>query len=337
MASEAPPITDHSEAIVADDDHDSAIGEEDEQLSSASLRSSIYNYQLENGRTYHALSQGKYILPNDAEEIDRLDTQHHHFRLTFFGRQYFSPGSETAKRVLDVGTGTGIWAIDFADDHPGAEVIGVDLSPIQPSFVPPNCQFEVDDIEHEWTWSKPFDYIFARMMVGSFGDWTAFVEKAYANLEPGGWLELIDCAFPLDSDDGTLLDSHELAKWDKMLVEGSQKLGRDFSAAKEHDKRLRDAGFINVEKKLFKWPTNPWPKSKALKEVGLWTLANIGAGLDAISMASLTRGLGMTKDEVLVYNSVVRKDLRNPKIHAYWPIIVAYGQKPPSSSKEESA
>jgi methylase of polypeptide subunit release factors len=33
--------------------------------------------------------------------------------------------------VLDIGTGTGIWAIDFADEHPEAEVIGTDLSPIQ--------------------------------------------------------------------------------------------------------------------------------------------------------------------------------------------------------------
>lgn len=28
-----------------------------------------------------------------------------------------------AKRILDVGTGTGIWAIDFADQHPDATVI----------------------------------------------------------------------------------------------------------------------------------------------------------------------------------------------------------------------
>jgi trans-aconitate methyltransferase len=33
------------------------------------------------------------------------------------------PGSNV-ERVLDVGTGTGIWAIEFADDHPEAEVKG---------------------------------------------------------------------------------------------------------------------------------------------------------------------------------------------------------------------
>jgi len=29
---------------------------------------------------------------------------------------------------------------DFGDKHPGTEVIGIDLSPIQPNWVPPNVQ-----------------------------------------------------------------------------------------------------------------------------------------------------------------------------------------------------
>jgi hypothetical protein len=38
---------------------------------------------------------------------------------------------ECFETVLDIGTGTGAWAIDFADEYPKAEVIGTDLSPIQ--------------------------------------------------------------------------------------------------------------------------------------------------------------------------------------------------------------
>lgn len=42
-----------------------------------------------------------------------------------------------------------------------------------------NCTFEIDDLEKEWTWSRPFDYIFSRMMVGSFADFSAFTNQAH--------------------------------------------------------------------------------------------------------------------------------------------------------------
>lgn len=38
-------------------------------------------------------------------------------------------------------TGTGNWAIDFADAYPMCDVLGTDLSPIQPQYVPVNCRY----------------------------------------------------------------------------------------------------------------------------------------------------------------------------------------------------
>jgi len=61
-------MADPPQSEVADefDDADSALGEDDEDLSStASIGSSILRYRQENGRTYHAYKDGKYLLPND--------------------------------------------------------------------------------------------------------------------------------------------------------------------------------------------------------------------------------------------------------------------------------
>ena len=42
--------------------------------------------------------------------------------LTLQGELGLCPKVDDAKRVLDVGTGSGIWAIDYADTHPESEV-----------------------------------------------------------------------------------------------------------------------------------------------------------------------------------------------------------------------
>jgi cyclopropane fatty-acyl-phospholipid synthase-like methyltransferase len=75
------------------------------------------------------------LLPNDEREQDRLDLQHHLFRLVLDGDLTYSKVNEP-QRILDVGTGTGVWAIDVGDLYPESEVLGVDLSPIQPTWTP---------------------------------------------------------------------------------------------------------------------------------------------------------------------------------------------------------
>ncbi|KAH6871398.1 S-adenosyl-L-methionine-dependent methyltransferase [Thelonectria olida] len=309
------------------DDGDSAFGEGDVFSATFSIRSRILKYREENGRTYHAYKDGKYLTPNDEQESHRLDLQHYLFLLTFGNKLYTCPAKHV-QRVLDVGTGTGLWAIAFADENPGARVVGIDLSPIQPSFVPPNLSFQIDDLEEDWVFSCKFDFVYCRMMTASFSDWPRFFEQAYENLNPGGWIELADIVFPVKVDDDTWPEDSALRKWSTIQLEATIKAGRPINSAESYKLQLAEAGFTDIVETVYKWPTNHWPEDKKLREIGMWNLENVMPSLEGFSMALFTRVLGWPRLDVEVFLDSVRKELIDPEIHAYWPIYVVSARKP---------
>lgn len=68
----------------------------------------------------------------------------------------------------------------MGDLYRAAHVLGLDLSPIQPEWVPPNVKFMVDDVESPWLRPKNhFDYIHARHMVVAIKDWPKLMERAF--------------------------------------------------------------------------------------------------------------------------------------------------------------
>jgi hypothetical protein len=66
------------------------------------------------------------------------------------------------------------------DIYPSADVLGIDLSPIQPEWVPPNVRFMVDDAESPWLHPHNyFDYIHSRHTVMAIKDWDNLLRRAH--------------------------------------------------------------------------------------------------------------------------------------------------------------
>ena len=235
-------------------DVDSALGGSDVESDTTSLASSVLDYKYENGRRYHSYREGKYVLPNDEREQERQDILHHVRVLALDGKLFRAPVPSNPHHVLDLGTGTGIWAIDFADEFPSAQVTGTDLSPIQPSWVPPNLTFMVDDMESDWLedWNQLYDYIHGRDLGGSVSDWPKLYAQAFRSLKPGGWIEMQELEVWIKSDDDTLKKAPSLIQLQELIDEASTKMGKQMNVANEQKQKLIDAGFEDVTDDIYK-------------------------------------------------------------------------------------
>ncbi|KAF2490796.1 S-adenosyl-L-methionine-dependent methyltransferase [Lophium mytilinum] len=284
-----------------------------------SVTDSVYNYRYENGRRYHAYADGKYPVPNDEVEKDRLDLQHHAFRLTLDGALYRAPISKNVQNVLDVGCGTGIWAIEFAEEHPSAKVLGTDLSPIQPTDVPPNCSFLIDDADSEWLFREPFDFIHSRAMIAAFKDWPRYIEQAYANLKPGGYLEIQDFYFPCCCSDPSINSTNSpLMQWAELLVSAGAKIGIDMLLPGHLGETLKAAGFTEIHSKHYKWPVGPWAKGDKNKLLGRFAKEDLMDWLPSSALGMFTRVHGWTREEVEVFLASVRRELKEHKERHFW-------------------
>ncbi|KAJ8117647.1 hypothetical protein OPT61_g1183 [Boeremia exigua] len=314
--------------VWSNSDADSSYG--DLASETASLTSSIMAGHFENGRRYHAYqtANGEYILPDDEQEQDRLDIKYASIQLVFSDKVTFTP-LENPQQILDIGTGTGIWAIDAGEQFPSATITATDLSPIQPTWVPPNVKFEIDDAEASWTWPLDhFDLVHMRTMTGCIRDWPKLFAQAYAHTRPGGYIELQEMDYlgviqPTSRNPGTAFHT-----WCTEQGSAALKVGVNLRTSVEFMKSsLETAGFVDVEVREFKLPIGPWPKQKRLRDAGLLQLSAMLEGIEGLSLRLFKFYDGWSLDELKVLLARVRAELKDPGCHAYWPLIVVVGRR----------
>ncbi|TKA22627.1 hypothetical protein B0A50_07636 [Salinomyces thailandicus] len=261
--------------VDSDPDRDSALGDSDGASFTTSLDSSVTNYKYEHGRRYHAYQDGKYVLPNDEAEINRLD-----------------------------------------------------LSPIQPTMVPSNVTFIVDDITGEWLYPGKFDYIHSRAITVGVRDWGALVEQIWKNLRPGGWIEFQEYHFPFTSDDDTIKLCPALEQWSNNTASASAKMGMRLDAILAVPDVLKAKGFVNIGKAATKWPLGPWAQGKKEKKLGELLERDLLSALEGASMRLYTKVLGWSEEAVRKHVGEVQEDIQRRKAHAYIPIDFLWAQKP---------
>ncbi|KAI9727414.1 MAG: hypothetical protein M1834_008420 [Cirrosporium novae-zelandiae] len=315
-------------------DEDSAYGDDMTDYA-VSLSSSVQNYQWEHGRRYHSFREGVYQFPNDEREQDRLDMVHHMFRLAMNDKLHFAPLPPDPARILDVGTGTGIWAMEMDWKRPqpnSAPMVNSSFPACRKSGnnadrVPPNVIFEVDDCESEWPNREPFDFIHSRYMAGSISDWPRYMRQAYEQTKEGGWVEFQDFDLNNYSEDNSIGADNQVMELYRLLIEACDKAGRGCCPGRDLKKWVEEAGFKNVHHEVIRLPVGPWAKDMRLRQVGAFNLLQLLDGLEAFAIGPFTRMLDWSPERVQTFLVGVREDAKLKSVHMMHELHVVYGQK----------
>lgn len=286
--------------------------------------SNHHQHEFEHGRRYYSRGEGAYDLPDDEVEQERLNLQHLSFKDAIGGRLHLAPLPSGRFKALDVGCGTGIWAAEFAEEHPAADIVGLDIDPtIRSKPAPDNVRFLMGDAESDWTTifgDEKFDYIHSRALVLIVKDWGRLLQQEYAALNPGGWVELQDWSYAQCSDANGPLDASKsaLVKWASLVDSAMVKTGRGLSQIERLETPLRNAGFVDIHARRCLDPIGSWPKDPDLKVRGELGWKNARGYTRSISLALLPKVYGWSIEKVEALLQEIEEEQNHPGDKEIW-------------------
>ncbi|KAG0282503.1 hypothetical protein BGZ96_000417 [Linnemannia gamsii] len=212
--------------------------------------------RCDDGRTRHTVESAPYMLPNDLTESDRLDAQHYLVRFVFKGNYNVQLNDSSDLRILDVATGTGVWALEMAHEFPKAQIHGVDISAIFPTEIkPPNCHFQLCNILDGLPFpDNHFDFIYQRLLVYALSP----AQRRQVNaellrvLKPEGFLQLVE------SDGIVYNPGPQMERINQLSLETSLRHGVDPREVQTMKSGLKHSGYINVNSFNIALPVGAW-------------------------------------------------------------------------------
>lgn len=197
-----------------------------------------------------------YLLPQDGQEVHRLDFQHYALRAAL-GGDYMAPlAAATTRTILDVGCGTGLWARERAREFPEAKITGIDIESHLPDMpLPPNFQFIQGNILAGLPFpDNAFDYTHQRLLVGAIPaqQWPLALQELTRVTRPQGWVEVLESGMIyLNAGPAT----RQFQSW---WQAGEKNLGFNLALMPHLDQMLKNAGLREIQAETLQLPLGKW-------------------------------------------------------------------------------
>jgi len=110
------------------------------------------------------------------------------------------PHDSRSLKILDSGTGDGLWMLDASDEYPNATFVGTDLfakhfEQIQ-NLMPPNISFKVQNLLDDWPTEddRAYDLVHQRYCLAQFTEEkdNEITKNMWNLVKPGGYIQFVE-------------------------------------------------------------------------------------------------------------------------------------------------
>lgn len=277
--------------------------------------------QYVGSRRYVDAPDAPYQLPKDLADLNRLDFQHFILRQALAGNYVapISPG--VGSKILDVGTGTGCWAIEMARTFPEAQVYGVDLESSraisgQTPSTPLNYHFQRGNILQRLPFQdNTFDFVHQRLLATGipFTCWPQVIQELLRVTKPGGWIEMVEGGAIFVNEGVATI---QWSSWTNRLMGPA---GIDIYQVTNIKSIAQHVG-LACESRIYDLPTGCWGGRP-----GLLLQQDLLAIYDSlVPRYQQILGISAFKTDALRQQMIREWN----ELHTLWSVFVVYGQKP---------
>ncbi|KAL8753028.1 MAG: hypothetical protein Q9184_005542 [Pyrenodesmia sp. 2 TL-2023] len=237
------------------------------------------------------------------------DLQHQTWLLSLNGRLSSVPLRDLTGAILDIGCGTGAWALAVAKERPDLPIIATDLTPPKITL-PANLQIVESDADKEWDFNTRFSFIHCRMLASGIHDWPGLLSRCWDHLESGGWIELLDACHPFRAQDPAAdQDSSSFIRWGYVAERCWAAKGLDYRATTKHRERLQALGFVDIREQELKWPLGEWGDTPLERDIGRLTMENFRTFLATAGVRIISHDSALSEEEAHALVTNAQQDL----------------------------
>ncbi|KAJ4010932.1 hypothetical protein NW758_015221 [Fusarium oxysporum] len=233
----------------------------------------------------------------------------------------------TYRRVLDIGTASGRWALDFADEHPGVEVTSIDLTPLAPNYVPPNLCFQVVKSLDLQTFKKSSqDFVHLRELKGRINNWVEFAREIFDVLKPGGVAEFHERTIEFKAK-AELPEDSFMKEWGDLFRKAGAERGARFDVIESGIllSSLRAAGFSDIKEYTYDVPIEHWQKQG---EIGRLAWLECVCDIEGSIFRPAVKNSGWREDRCHMFAAGLRDELKKTTVKPYTTRVAVVCKKP---------